>query len=229
MRLKAVLDRARGEIGYTETPPGSNITKYEAHAYEHGAQWCGTFVNWIFAPWPGELPGSMHTTPVGADYFRHAGRFGDARKGARARAGDVVFFSFNRDGTIEHIGVVESVEPFSITTIEGNTSTGLAGSQNNGGMVARRHRSGLTIVGYGRMNYEPPEDDDDMATKTIRDKQTGEINTTAGGARRRFEFADPNDVQGNIDKINALGKLGLVELPWLELDHDLFVTIPLAS
>lgn len=227
MRVSNVLDRARGELGYTEWPPGSNITKYEAHAYEHGAQWCGTFVNWLFAPWPRALPGSMHTTSVGADYFRHAHRFADARL-ERARAGDVVFMTFNRDGTIEHVGIVESVDANgAATTIEGNTSTGLAGSQNNGGIVARRRRSGLTVVGYGRMEYDPPEDDE-MATKTIRDRTTGEINTYANGARRPFAFDDPADVAGNLEKIDELAELGLVETPWLEMPHELFMAIPLA-
>jgi hypothetical protein len=61
-----------------------------------------------------------------------------------------VFFNFPDSlNRIQHVGIVEAVGAGgAITTIEGNTSSGVAGSQDRGGLVARRARRG-SIVGYG--------------------------------------------------------------------------------
>jgi hypothetical protein len=41
-----------------------------------------------------------------------------------------------------------------ITTIEGNTTSGAAGNQSNGGGVWRRRRSTSAVVGYGHPKYD---------------------------------------------------------------------------
>src|SRR5207247_270691 len=42
-----VLDVARGQIGYREEPPGSNVTKYGAWFGVNPAPWCSMFVSWV--------------------------------------------------------------------------------------------------------------------------------------------------------------------------------------
>lgn len=61
--------------------------------------------------------------------------------------GDLVFMNFSNTTATQHIGIVECVKGGYVYTIEGNTSSGDAGSQSNGGMVARRQRALKYIVG----------------------------------------------------------------------------------
>ena len=71
--------------------------------------------------------------------------------------GDLVIFDFGSKpkGSVgQHIGIVEAVLPKGVQTIEGNTTTGIIGSQDNGGCVARRKRTtAKQIVGYCRPEY----------------------------------------------------------------------------
>jgi peptidoglycan hydrolase-like protein with peptidoglycan-binding domain len=56
---------------------------------------------------------------------------------------------------IQHVGFVEKVNgDGSIVAIEGNTSGGDSGSQDNGGGVFRRVRARSLIVGFGRPPYK---------------------------------------------------------------------------
>ena len=58
--------------------------------------------------------------------------------------GDIVLYNFG------HTGVVEAVGSGTVTAIEGNTSPGTAGSQDNGGMVCRRTRKTALVTAYLR-------------------------------------------------------------------------------
>lgn len=53
----------------------------------------------------------------------------------------------------EHVGIVTKVEGRTIYSIEGNTSSSSAGSQDNGGGVFERKRVN-NIVGFGRLKYD---------------------------------------------------------------------------
>lgn len=69
--------------------------------------------------------------------------------------GMIVLFDFDRDGVPEHVGLVE--EPLGsdrVQTLEGNTSRGIGGSQDNGGWVARRNRSVSDVLCGVRPYYE---------------------------------------------------------------------------
>lgn len=50
---------------------------------------------------------------------------------ADPQAGDIIIYNFG------HTGIVESAARTTITAIEGNTSPGAAGSQDNGGVYRR--------------------------------------------------------------------------------------------
>ena len=43
-----ILDIARGELGTTESPTGSNKTKYGAWYGLNGQPWCMIFIQWCF-------------------------------------------------------------------------------------------------------------------------------------------------------------------------------------
>lgn len=209
MYLSTLLDRARAEIGYTESPPGSNRTKYAVRPIEVGQPWCGTFVDAMFAG-SGLLPGSMFYTPAGAQAFRAAGRFG-----SMPSAGDVAFMTFRPDRVISHVGIVEEVvAPDLVQTIEGNTSLTYAGSQDNGGCVARRVRARGPLVGFGMVDYEK---EGPMPAALIRKTSNGEIDVFGDAGRWHVP---------SLDVLTKMQAAGLIASHWVELDDETFDAIP---
>lgn len=150
----ALLDAARAELGTTELPPGSNRTEFAAEAgHLNGYAWCATFVVAIARRCGIKLPSESAWTP---SMFAGFIAKGTGYRGAKgARPGDVVFFDFPDSKTgIQHVGFVESVKADgTLVCIEGNTSAGTSGSQDNGGGVYRRTRPPAYVVGYGRPAY----------------------------------------------------------------------------
>lgn len=67
-----------------------------------------------------------------------------------------MLFDWPGDGVdrISHVGLVEAVNPDgTLTTIEGNTTSGTAGDQRMGGGVWRRRRATSAVVIYGHPAY----------------------------------------------------------------------------
>lgn len=151
-----VLAIARDEIGTTESPPNSNVVKYSRWYPMNGSPWCAMFVSWVLDQ--AGITGFKHAyTPTGAERFRQQDRWFTSHP----EPGDLVYYDFPPHERIEHVGiVVRENDDGSITTIEGNTSSGNEGSQSNGGGVFRRHRTPDLVVGYGRPPYDgssPPK------------------------------------------------------------------------
>lgn len=148
----AVLKKAASQIGYAESPAGSNRTKYGAWYGLNGHPWCAMFVSWVAAQCHAlDIIPKHAYTPAGADWFKRHNRWH-----THPKAGDIAYFDFPGDGVkrISHVGFVERVRADGmVVTIEGNTS---AGDNRNGGMVMRRVRSPKNIVGYGRPAYLVP-------------------------------------------------------------------------
>lgn len=117
------------------------------------AYWCGTACNaflmaagfpvqqWLrYCPWIEQRARSnqegwtWHTTP---------------------RPGDLVLYG---RGEAKHVGLVERTNGSHIITLEGNTSSGSGGSQDNGGGLFRRtrnpHDPSLPVRGYARPPYQ---------------------------------------------------------------------------
>lgn len=143
-----VLDAARGELGVKESPAGSNRTKYGKWYGFDGQPWCMMFVQWCFAQAGQKLP---YTTASCSGLLNWCKRHHKEYIADSPEAGDVVIYKFG------HTGIVESVGTGTITAIEGNTSPGASGSQDNGGMVCRRTRKTSTVTAYLRFS-EKKED-----------------------------------------------------------------------
>lgn len=144
---------ARGEIGYTESPRNSNRTKYAAlAAHANGQPWCATFLVALARQLGQPLPNESAYTPTLANGFKF-----DRRWSPEPKLGAFAFFNFPGDGKdrIQHVGVVVSWSGRLVTCIEGNTSPGSGGSQDNGGGVYMRTRPRSHVVGYGHVAYAP--------------------------------------------------------------------------
>lgn len=142
-----VLAVARGQLGQTEQPPGSNNTKYGAWYGLNPAAWCAMFVSWV-ANQAGALDIiPRHAwTPSGARWFYDRGQWGTVPK-----PGAIVYFAWygptyqGRWKGICHVGIVEAVQSDGrVVCIEGNVSN----------MVKRVVRASY-IAGYGYPKYLP--------------------------------------------------------------------------
>jgi hypothetical protein len=143
----------RRHIGETESPAESNLTPFAARAgHANGEPWCATFVVACAREVGIKLPSESAYTPTMADGFKHAGQWTPSDP----RPGDLAFIDFPGDHKvrIQHVAVVVAVEGNQIRTIEGNTSSGQGGSQDNGGGVFQRTRPRNIVVGYGHPAFE---------------------------------------------------------------------------
>ena len=146
-QVNAILNKARSQIGVSESPMGSNNVKYNT-AYYGGAvsgsayPWCCAFVWWVFKECGLShlFNGGAKTAycPTAVSWFKSQGRWYTKNY----QPGDVIFFSWKNNGVADHIGIVESVNGSTVNCIEGNT----------GNMVKRVARV-ANILGVGRPAY----------------------------------------------------------------------------
>ena len=170
------LDAARGELGNTESPAGSNRTKYGRWMGLDGQPWCMSFVQWCFAQAGQALPCRTDSCSALLRWYR-------ANQPERVvrdpLPGDIVIYRFG------HTGIVESAAGGSITAIEGNTSPGSSGSQDNGGGVFRRTRSRSTAEAYIR-----PAEEENMTGKEIYDALCAYLGSQSLPAWARAELEE---------------------------------------
>lgn len=138
VREKA-LKLAATQIGTTESPRGSNHSKYTVW-YGFDGPWCAMFATWCY-----DNSGSKSfERGVRASYVPwivSAGRqgiYGFAIV-SNPMPGDLVCFDWNGDGNADHVGLFEKwTGGGNFQSIEGNTGVG---NDSNGGEVMRRDRS----------------------------------------------------------------------------------------
>lgn len=172
MSLNKVLELARADLGYTENPPGSNRVKYW-DAYDpkmQGQPWC-VACQWHWFNRAGERMaffggGRTASCSMLLRWYREQGLTVPVEQ---VQAGDIVLLNFSGGRDPEHCGLVEKVRPGTtqrstwIYTIEGNTTPGEEGSQDNGGCVASKVRYPRQIVAVCRPQYQPePQTVDDV-------------------------------------------------------------------
>jgi hypothetical protein len=179
-----ILAVARRELGTVESPPGSNRTKYGRAYGNDGLKWCAVFLWWVFREAGASTLIHPRTayTPTLAQWFIDRGRFD-----RNPRVGDLVFFNWkDKVDRIQHVGLVEAVEPGTIVTIEGNTSEA---NQSDGGRVMRRRRAcNSSIAGYGHPAYAlsvPPKPPQTSAVREgeMDQQQTDQLRRDIGFAR----------------------------------------------
>lgn len=145
------------QVGYTESPAGSNRTKYAAEldAVEQkswsreGSPWCGTFQDWAFRRVGAlaALPISNFYTPSAAAWYRRNGRWSRTNPSI----GDLAFRATGGG----HVGFVRAVGGGMVWTSEGNTSPTNVGDPYDGGAVAVHARPiAWWDDGYGQPEYE---------------------------------------------------------------------------
>lgn len=146
--VKKVLEIASKEIGYQET--GNNNNKYGVWYGLNNQPWCYIFVSWVLNQ-AGLKVEKCASCPVGFEYYKS-----NLKLFTFPVPGDLAFFCWNPSKIPQHIGIVEKINnDGTFISIEGNTSSGLSGSQDNGDGVYRKLRKLSDTLGFGRPNYEP--------------------------------------------------------------------------
>lgn len=146
--IDQVLAIARKELGYKESPAGSNRTKYGQWYGMNGGPWCAMFVSWVFHHAGYPLPKIQIGAPSGGAYCPYFEAY--ARRHGQwhplPKPGDLALFHFGQKTAI-HIGIVEKVKGTNFYSIEGNTGVN---SNANGGAVMRRFRHPNLCRGFYR-------------------------------------------------------------------------------
>lgn len=169
-----VMAIAAKQIGYKESPPNSNKTKYGRKFGLNGEPWCAIFEWWCgwkaAKKFGGDnpFPHNSNAAYIQDDIVLRGGTWIlkkttslTARKEAlkRYKKGDCVDFDFGAvnkyDAWRRHTGLVENVVGDYVYCIEGNTTPdGKDGSQSNGGMVCRKKRHYSQICSCARPKYD---------------------------------------------------------------------------
>lgn len=144
---KEILAVARGELGYKESPAGSNRTKYGAWFGLNGQPWCMMYIQWVFSQAGVPLP--VKTASCGA--FMRAAQAHGRWVTSNYQPGDIVIYDFQGGGATDHCGIVVTALTTGVRAIEGNTAIG---DDSDGGEVMERTRPEKYIVGAYRPNYD---------------------------------------------------------------------------
>lgn len=165
MSMKKVVEIARGELGVTEDPRGSNQVKYW-DSYDpkmQGQPWCVAFLWWVFQQAGERMSffggGRTASCSMLLRWYREQGLTVPV---SEVQPGDIVILNFHGTTDTEHCGLATGISdiknlskgmPYSVWTIEGNASPS-DGSQSNGGMVCEKIRYPAQIVAVCRPQYK---------------------------------------------------------------------------
>lgn len=86
----------------------------------------------------------LFTTQAGVDWFKAMNKWQE--KGYVPKAGDIIFFDWENNGYVNHVGIVEKVIGNTIYTIEGNSTDDTC-------MKKKYSIDSDIIFGYGIPNY----------------------------------------------------------------------------
>lgn len=93
------------------------------YGFNSRVEWCACFVSWV-----ANQAGYIDTNVVpkfagcanGVNWFKAVGQWKE--KGFTPNPGDIIFFDWEADGGVDHVGIVEKIENGKIYTVEGNST-----------------------------------------------------------------------------------------------------------
>lgn len=228
--LEKWLAEAQTDIGYTECPrnstgrctftghggAGANHTKYAAEAgLPNGVYWCAVRVSAIGRRCGLHIAGGPTTSTRALKGA--AEKEGCWVRPADIQPGDIVLFHLtgrNGPGAPDHTGICVAVDHHTgtVTTVDGNTSFGPGGSEDNGGAVAKRTRPLTAALGASRPTFTaapPASTEDDSMHVFTTDPAHDQAQILAVGGKL-FIIPDGQDSQ---DLRDAGAKFVKLEAP----------------
>lgn len=117
------------------------------YGFNSRVEWCAVFVSWV-ANQAGYIDSKIipkfSGCQNGIDWFKVRGQWQTANY--TPQPGDIIFFDWEQDGKVNHVGVVEKVENNKVYTIEGN-------STNDSCLQKNYDINSKSILGYGLPLY----------------------------------------------------------------------------
>jgi len=211
-----VMRTALQQFHYTESPAGSNNTKYGRWYGCNHEPWCSIYEVWCGAHADGDNPiarstnaGDVQDLTVknkGGKYVMQKTRSNATKAEGmkKAKFGDIGSFDFGaNDGWRDHTALYVGDGYF----IEGNTSFDEKGDQSNGGAVAYKKRPSNYICCYVRPKYK--KKDFYKPTKSY----TGKIPKLPADGSFKYGDKGASDLQDALSwangyKIDGDGKVG---------------------
>ena len=163
----AITNKAASYVGVKESPANSNNVIFNTDYYGHSVSgtsypWCCAFCWDIFRMcgagsyfYGGGKTASCTTL---LNYYKSKHPDWVKTDLTKAEPGDIVLFQFTaskkKQGIAGHVGIFdEKVNTSKFYAVEGNTSSGVLGSQDNGGCVARRLRYLSQVIAIIHIPY----------------------------------------------------------------------------
>ena len=148
----------------------------EWYGLERGSSWCAAFVSWCADQCgyidSGVIP-KFSGCLDGTTWFQGMGQW--ASNGQTPQPGWIVFYDWGQtevDRSGRHVGIVESFDGTTMTTIEGNTSYDGMGYLYGGVVTRKTFRVGSyrwnCITGYGTPQYPDSKGELDQFTKRLK-------------------------------------------------------------
>ena len=114
---QAIVEVALTQIGNEGGQP-----YWSWYGFDSRVEWCACFVSWC-ADQCGYIDSGLIPRFAGcidgANWFKSNNRWND--RNYEPKAGDIIFFDWEGDGTTDHVGIVEKCENGTVYTVEGNS------------------------------------------------------------------------------------------------------------
>ena len=114
---QAIVEVALAQIGNEGGQP-----YWSWYGFDSRVEWCACFVSWC-ADQCGYIDSGLIPKFAGcidgANWFKSNNRWND--RNYEPKAGDIIFFDWEDDGTTDHVGIVEKCENGTVYTVEGNS------------------------------------------------------------------------------------------------------------
>ena len=131
-----IIEIARNEIG---NKGGEKYWRW--YGFNQRVNWCAIFVSWC-ANESGIINNTIPRFSLCTDGVKwYKGHSKWKNKSCIPQTGDIIFFDWNTDGHVQHVGIVEKVENDKVYTIEGNSKDEVRSKKYN--------INNTSIYGYG--------------------------------------------------------------------------------
>ena len=110
------------EVALTQLGNQGGQPYWSWYGFDSRVEWCACFVSWC-ADQCGYIDSGLIPKFAGcidgANWFKSNNRWND--RNYEPKAGDIIFFDWEGDGTTDHVGIVEKCENGTVYTVEGNS------------------------------------------------------------------------------------------------------------
>lgn len=150
--INKVLELCKASVGYTEGP--NNDTTFGKWFGLNNQPWCAMAASKMYFD-AGMIKAVANTKKGFAScdlWLKHLTKNNQLVPIGQAKRGDLVFFQFDDDAQPDHVGIVKfhNTKLKYMQVFEGNTSSGIAGSQSNGDGFYLKRRTYKTIMAVAR-------------------------------------------------------------------------------